>query len=91
MARAVEWSAAARRDLAEIVRFIAEIDPNAAARVAHRIAEAAIGLGSFEKSVVGLLYVIADALDERKNRRAVVILHVVHGARNWPPGSWPDG
>ena len=101
MARVVEWSAAARRDLAEIVRFIAEIDPFAAARVVDRIDEAVIGLGSFaigrpgrvagtyEKSVVGLPYIIAYALDDRKNRRAVAILHVIHGARNWPPGSWP--
>ena len=85
------------------MRFIAEVDPSAATRVADRIDEAAGGLvslaigrpgrvaGTFEKSVVGLPYIIAYALDHRKNRRAVVILHVIHGARNWPSGSWPEG
>lgn len=102
MERAVAWSASARHDLAQIVRFIAEIDPVAARRVADRIDQAAAGLGTFstgrpgrvagtfEKPVVGLPYIIAYALDDRDDRRAVVILHVIHGARDWPAGKWPS-
>lgn len=101
MARAVEWAASARRELAQIVMFIADIDPAAAARVADRIDQTAADLGAFstgrpgrvagtfEKPVVGLPYIIAYALDDREDRRAVVILHVIHGARDRPSGEWP--
>ena len=102
MERAVAWSASARHDLAQIVRFIAEIDPPpAASRLADRIDQTAAGLGTFstgrpgrvtgtfEKPVVGLPYSITYALDDRDDRRAVVILHVIHGARDWPTGEWP--
>ena len=49
MSRVVKWSASARRDLAEIVRFIAEIDPTAAERIDHTAA----GLATFSTGRAG--------------------------------------
>ena len=45
--------------------------------------------GTYEKSVAGLPYVIAYSLAENAGAEAVVILCVIHKARNWPSGEWP--
>jgi toxin ParE1/3/4 len=47
--------------------------------------------GTYEKSVVGQPYVIAYTLLPRDDGAAddIVILRVVHTARDWPPGRWP--
>jgi plasmid stabilization system protein ParE len=47
--------------------------------------------GTYEKSVMDLPYIIAYALHPvRGFDDAVVILHVMHTARNWTPDAWPD-
>jgi len=71
--------------------------------VADRIRDTAAALGqraigragrvaeTYEKSVAGLPYVIAYSLAEQAGHEvAVVILHVIHTARDWPSGQWPD-
>lgn len=50
--------------------------------------------GTYEKSVTNFPYVIAYALDPvldpvSSDRKRVVILHIIHTARNWPKGQWP--
>lgn len=103
--RPVLWSATARTELLDIVRFIAEANPIAAAKVAERVDTAASGLGrlaigrrgrvagTFEKPVVGLPYIIGYAIDDAGiavGGGSIVILHVIHAARDWPDGRWPN-
>lgn len=76
----------------------------AAANVAERVDTVASGLGqlaigrrgrvagTFEKVVLGLPYIIAyaiDGADTHGRGGSVVILHIIHGARDWPEGDWP--
>lgn len=73
--RRLVWSDRSRRDLREIITYIAERNPAAAARVADRIDQAARNLaamptgrrgrvsGTYAKPVSGLPYIIAYALE----------------------------
>jgi plasmid stabilization system protein ParE len=100
--RPVVWSDDARRDYLEILRYIAGDDPSAAERVVDAIGKTGIALGDFatgrpgrgsgtyEKSVLHLPYIIAYALSERAGRESVVILRVIHTARNWVAEEWPQ-
>lgn len=98
----VVWSAAALDDFDRSIAFIAAKNPDAAARVADRIDRAARTLarlptgrhgrvaGTYEKLVTGLPYVLAYALAPSPGGDdTVVILRVIHGARDWSPGRWP--
>jgi toxin ParE1/3/4 len=99
----VVWSAAALDDFDRSIAFIAAKNPDAAARVADRIDRAARALGklptgrqgrvagTYEKLVTGLPFVLAYALAPTSGGDdALVILRVIHGARDWPPGRWPQ-
>lgn len=102
MTRAIVWSRDSLDDVKAQVAFIARDDRSAALRVADRIRDTAEALGTrttgrrgrvtgtYEKSVAGLPYVIAYALTERAGQDVVVILRVIHTARNWPPEGWPQ-
>lgn len=102
MKRRVVWSNTARDDYFAILRYIAEENPGAAERVADRIESAAAGLsdfatgragrvtGTYEKVLPGLPYILAYELVSRlEGGEMVAILHVIHGARDWPAGEWP--
>ncbi|MDQ0420209.1 plasmid stabilization system protein ParE [Peteryoungia aggregata LMG 23059] len=85
MTRPVVWATDATRDTLEILRHIAEDDPDVAERIVdlieaagHRLGDITTGrpgrvAGTFEKSLAPLPW----------------ILRVIHTARNWPKGSWP--
>jgi toxin ParE1/3/4 len=86
----------------DILRRIRGDNPTAARRVANEIKRAMdllarhnIGRrgrveGTFEKSVVGLPYIIAYAIDtEADGRERLVVLRIIHTSRHWPPGQWP--
>jgi toxin ParE1/3/4 len=46
--------------------------------------------GTYEKSIVGLPYIIAYALTSTSTgEEQVAILRVIHAARDWPKGEWP--
>lgn len=102
MTRPVHWSRAALDDLKEQVAFIAKDNRTAALRIADKIRGTATALGqraigragrvagTYEKSVTGLPFIIAYALVERGGREGVVIVRVIHTARNWSPESWPE-
>jgi plasmid stabilization system protein ParE len=46
--------------------------------------------GTYEKPVGGLPYIIAYALEATPTGdERIVILRVIHGARNWRQGEWP--
>jgi toxin ParE1/3/4 len=100
--RRVVWSRRARDELLEIGRYIARDNPAAARRMAaalqtagNRLGEAPIGRpgrvsGTYEKVVPRLPYIIAYTLLPYRGAEAVVILRVIHGARNWPDEQWPE-
>lgn len=101
MKRRVLWSPTARGDLVAITRHIAADNPSAARVVAAKLravgdalGQAATGRpgrveGTYEKSVSGLPYILAYDLLTREGQEIVAILHVIHTARDWPPGEWP--
>lgn len=104
MTRLVVWSKRARDDYLEIIRYIADDDPDAAERVADRFDEAAAALadsatgragrvaGIYEKILPGLPYILAyEILILPEGGEMIAILHVIHGARDWPAGEWPKG
>lgn len=92
----VQWSDDAVADLERQVVHIAKDNPAAARRVATRIRETGDRLsefatgrqgrvaGTYEKSVAGLPYIIAYALNG--DDTVLTILHVIHTSRNWLPG-----
>ena len=100
MTRRVLWADSALADLLHQISHIAADDPDAAERVARRIREAGAGLGTYatghpgrvpgtyEKSVVGLPYILAYAL--RDDDGSVAILRVIHAAREWRAKHWPE-
>ena len=100
--RPVVWSAEAHRDSLDILRYIADDNPIAAERVVDAIEEAGNKLGEFatgrpgrvtgtyEKSLAPLPYIISYELRLIAGRECVVILRVIHTAREWPAEEWPD-
>lgn len=96
MTRRVVWSEDALADLAAQIVHIAADNPDAAERVAKRIRATGTALGDFatghpgrvrgtyEKAVTRLPYIIAYALTD--GDEAVVILRVIHMARDWGGG-----
>lgn len=100
--RGVFWSQNALDDTDALVAYISSDDPIAALQVLDRIETTAERLGrtpigrrgrvagTYEKPVVGLPYIIAYALEPTPTGgERIVILRVIHGARNSPEGEWP--
>jgi plasmid stabilization system protein ParE len=100
VSRKVTWSREALDDLGDAFEYIAADSPDYALRLIDRIEEAGNKLGqhatgrpgrmagTYEKSLPQLGYIIAYGLD--KPAGSVTILRVIHAARNWSAGSWPD-
>ena len=89
----VRWTAPAAEDLRQIVRYIRKDNPTAARAVAKAIFDAANGLDCFpqrgrkgriagtrEMVLPGLPYLVIYQIEIA----AIQILHIYHGARNWP-------
>ena len=100
--RDVAWSDSALDDLDSLAAYIAADNRTAAVRVLDRIDQTVDNLahaptgrvgrvaGTYEKPVRGLPYIIAYALQRQSGGdERVVILRVIHGARDWPEGKWP--
>lgn len=102
MSRPVLWSRDALDDLKRQIDYIAADNPGAARRIADRIGRAAASLGpmstgrpgrvggTYEKVVTGLPYLIAYAITRQPKGEAIAILRVIHAARDWPDGAWPE-
>lgn len=103
MKRRVVCSETARAEYVAAIRYIAERNPGAAEHVAERIEEMAALLvefatgrpgrahGTYEKVVSGLPCVLAYEIVSRpEGGETVAILHVIHGARHWQEGEWPE-
>ena len=101
--REVVWSQDALDDMDSMAAYIAADNPAAALKVLDRIEQAAEKLGqmaigrrgrvtgTYERSLSRLPYIIAYALQTLPSgTERVVILRVIHTARNWPKESWPD-
>jgi len=92
--RRVVWSDTARDDYFQILRFIADDNPDAAERVVQTIEKTGNALalfatghpgrvsGTYEKSVARLPYIIVYALND--DATTVTILQVIHTSRDWP-------
>lgn len=101
MIRNVLWSRRALRDLGEQVTFVAADSVDASARLGAAIRSAGSGLGNFstgrpgrvagtyEKSVPRLPYIIAYSVGAQGEGEVILILRVIHTARNWPVAGWP--
>jgi toxin ParE1/3/4 len=89
----VRWTIPAANDLLEITRFIRKDNPSAAISVAQTLFEAANSLDNFpsrgrlgrisgtrELVISGLPYIVVYQIEVE----AILILHIYHGARNWP-------
>lgn len=103
MKRRLVWASGARNEYLSIIRYIADENPGAAERVADRIDGAAADLadfatgragrvsGTYEKVLADLPYILAYEIAALpKGGEAVAILHIIHGARDWPAGQWPQ-
>lgn len=102
MKRPVGWSREALDDIKGQVAFIAGDNPLAARRIADRLRDAGEALGNlatgrpgrvtgtYETSVSRLPYIIAYELRPIAGRESVVILRVIHTARDWPAEEWPN-
>jgi plasmid stabilization system protein ParE len=90
----VRWAATAEADLDRVVLHIASDSVGAALAMQERLLEATAGLadlgrrgrpgrvaGTRELLVAGTPYVAVYTIDPE----TIWILHVVHGARDWPP------
>lgn len=96
--RRLVWAETALADFEQAIAYLAEHDLSAAQlaaeridRAARRLAEMPTGrsgrvLGTFEKSVGRTPYIIAYVIQGEM----IVILRVIHGARNWPDDEWPE-
>lgn len=102
MTRPVVWATDATRDTLDILRHIAQDDPDVAERIVdlieaagRRLGEIPTGrpgrvAGTFEKSLVPLPWILCYAIDDQSDAERIVILRVIHTARNWPVGHWPQ-
>jgi toxin ParE1/3/4 len=100
--RIVKWSAEAFRDLDAIVDFFGRDDPYAAEVQFDRIMAAGEKLGEFasghagrifgvfEKRVTKTPYIIAYTLSPGNSDATLVIIRIIHSARNWPEEDWPE-
>jgi plasmid stabilization system protein ParE len=101
MKRRLVWSRSGLDDLKRTLSSIAKNDEKAARKVRMAIDRSARLLadhptgrrgrvsGTYEKSVLGLPYVIAYALTADRGGETLAILRVIHTRRDWKPGQWP--
>lgn len=101
MRRPVTWAREALDDMRGQLAFIAQDNPAAARRVADRLRETGDALGeivtgrpgrvtgTYEKSVTRLPYIISYELRPIGRHECVVILRVIHTARDWPTEESP--
>jgi plasmid stabilization system protein ParE len=94
--RRIRLAAAARRELADALRFLSERNPQAARELAARIADAQRLVA--ERPGIGARHPDADChlwqipgtpyrLVYRLEAEHLLILRIWHGARGWPPAS----
>jgi toxin ParE1/3/4 len=102
MARRIVWAEKALAEFQGMLDYIHRRNPQGIATILRKVgttvsllAERPHGrpgrvAGTYEKSVSGLSYVVAYELDDSTpDDPALVVLRVIHTARDWPSGEWP--
>lgn len=101
MTRPVVWSQQALQDLTGQTTHIAMDNPPAGERVSGRILRAAAALGqvptgrpgrvigTYEKSVPGLPYILVYRIIGDAGSDFIAIVRLIHSARDWPAWRWP--
>ncbi len=96
------WTDAARDDLLSSVGYIGERNPMAARSVFEAVRSSAESLtavlhgrpgrviGTYEKVVAGLPYILVYSVEEEMPYTMVTILRLIHTSRDWSADSWPD-
>ena len=95
--RKVVWARPASKDLNELLAYIAEENEQNANLVADRIERTARNLGDFATGRFGRVKDTYEAIVPRTpyviayeiSKITIVILRVIHSARNWRDGEWP--
>lgn len=99
MTRRVIWAIDAQQDMHALARFLAERDPDYAARVVDELHSTAMSLATYdtgrpgrlpdtrEKSLLRRRLVLSYRMERRQGEDIVFILHVIHTSRDWPPAS----
>jgi plasmid stabilization system protein ParE len=102
MTRAVHWSTDALRDLDSIVEYQAGYDAAYASKLVDQLEDAGekLGqyptgrpgrvLGTFEKSLPRLRYIMVYRLEDPAADGAITIVRVIHSSQDWRDGSWPE-
>lgn len=102
MIRPVRWSNEALNDLADQLAYIAAENLRSAHRIAAAIDRVALDLremptgrpgrvvGTYEKSVTGLPYIVAYVLTKHDRVDVVAIVRVIHTSRDWTAEEWPQ-
>ena len=97
---ALSWTENALNDMVEIFEYISENNHRAAFKVKDKIEDTVKRLsamphgrggridGTYEKVVSGLPYIIAYSIDNHDQKR-LIVLRVIHTARDWREQSWP--
>lgn len=95
------WTEDARQDMVTTITWIAQENTLAAEKVNSAIMDAVKSLaflphgragrvdGTYEKIVSGLPYIVAYTIGEVESRAALVVLRVIHTARDWRMNLWP--
>ena len=103
MVRRIVWAETARTGFQGLLDYIHGRNPQGVAALLRKVG-AAVSLlgeqphgrpgrvaGTYEKSVPGLPYVVAYELDDTSpDDPALVVLRIIHTARNWPSDAWPE-
>lgn len=102
MMRPVVWSRDALDDLADLLDYHAMDTPEHALRLIDQIEAAGSRLGehptgrpgrahgTYEKSLPRLGYIIAYQVGEALEADAIIIVRVIHSARDWRKDQWPE-
>ena len=97
MKRRVFWTESASRELNALLSRIAQDSPQNAGLVGARIDKAAARLAVLASGRIGRVQNTFEVVVRRtpyilvyeKADERIVVLHVIHGARDWRAGSWP--
>ncbi len=99
MARRIVWAITARTEFQGLLDYVHGRNPQGVGTILRKVS-AAVSLlaerphgrpgrvaGTYEKTVSGLPYVVAYELDDTApDDPALVVLRIIHTARNWPSG-----
>jgi toxin ParE1/3/4 len=99
--RRIEWSQSALDDFDEAVGFLPARSRQAARRLVEAVDRTLQNLamtpvgrsgrvpGTYEMPVRGTPYIVAYAMPRDGGER-LLVLRIIHGARDWRSGAWPE-